>query len=167
MKFVVGFTSTGIGCIILLRLLLCCSVADASDTLTLIYSGEEQGQLGLHGCGAEQVGGLSRRQTVIQSLRQKHANTLNLHTGNILSSTSPNNELIYQIALEALGEMNYDAVFPGPQDLCLPVDSLQALYANHPNLPVVCTNIFSPNTSSFPPISFKTRQVRLKLLSLG
>ena len=54
MKFVVGFTSTGIGFAILLRLLFSCSVADASDTLTLIYSGEEQGQLGLHGCGAEQ-----------------------------------------------------------------------------------------------------------------
>ena len=53
MKFVIGFTSTGIGCVILLRLLLSCSVADASDTLTLIYSGEEQGQLGLHGCGAD------------------------------------------------------------------------------------------------------------------
>ena len=79
MKFVVGFTSTGIGFAILLRLLFFCSVTDASDTLTLIYSGEEQGQLGLHGCGTEQVGGLSRRQTVIQSLRQKHANTLNLH----------------------------------------------------------------------------------------
>ena len=54
MKFVVGFTSTGIGFAILLRLLLSCSVADASDALTLIYSGEEQGQLGLHGCGAKQ-----------------------------------------------------------------------------------------------------------------
>ena len=151
MKFVVGFTSTGIGCVILLRLLLSCSVADASDTLTLIYSGEEQGQLGLHGCGAEQVGGLSRRQTVIQSLREKHANILNFYTGNILSPTDPNVELIYQIALEALGEMNYDAFFLGPHDLCLPVDSLQALYANHPNLPVVCTNLFSPSTSLFPP----------------
>ena len=151
MKFVVGFTSTGFGCIILLWLLLSRSVADASDTLTLIYSGEEQGQLGLHGCGAEQVGGLSRRQTVIHSLREKQEYILNLHTGNILSPTDPNNELIYQIALEALREMDYDAFFLGPQDLCLPADSLQALYANHPNLPVVCTNLFSPNTASFVP----------------
>ena len=148
MQFGIRFISTGIGFVIVLRFLLSHSFADASDTLTLIYSGEEQGQLGLHGCGAEQVGGLSRRQTVIQSLREKHANILNLHTGNILSPTDANNELIYQIALEALEEMNYDAFFLGPQDLCLPTDSLQALYANHPNLPVVCTNLFSPNTSS-------------------
>ena len=36
-------------------------IADSSPPLTLIYSGEEQGLLGLHGCGAEQVGGLARR----------------------------------------------------------------------------------------------------------
>ena len=167
MKFVVGFTSTGIGFAILLRLLFFCSVADASDTLMLIYSGEEQGQLGLHGCGAEQVGGLSRRQTVIQSLRQKHTNTLNLHTGNILSPTDPDNELIYQIALAALGEMNYDAVFLGPQDLCLPVDSLQALYANHPNLPVVCTNLLPPNTSSYPPYILQNTPSQTNVALIG
>ncbi len=141
--------------------------ADAFSTLTLIYSGEEQGQLALHGCGAEQVGGLSRRHTVIQSLRQKHANTLNLHTGNILSPTDPNNELIYQIALEALGEMNYDAIFIGPQDLCLSVDSLQALHASHPNLPVVCTNVFYPNTVSFAPYSLKNTPSQIEVALIG
>ena len=169
MKFVVGFTSTGIGCVILLWLLSSCSVADASDTLTLIYSGGEQGQLGLHGCGAEQVGGLSRRQTVIQSLREKHADILSLHTGNILPPTDPNVEIIYQIALEALGEMNYDAVFPGPQDLCLPVDSLQVLYANHPNLPVLCTNlsVSSPNTFPFAPYLLQNTPSQVKVALVG
>ena len=153
-------------------LVLVCSlsstIADISPSLTLIYSGEEQGQLGLHGCGAEQVGGLSRRQTVIQSLRVKHENTLNLHTGNILSPTDPNNELIYQIALEALGEMKYDAVFPGPQDLRLSVDSLQALHANHPNLAIVCANLFYSNTLSFSPyiIQSTPSQVNVALIGL-
>ena len=147
--------------------LLCLPSADASSALTLMYSGEEQGQLGLHGCGAEQVGGLSRRQTVIQSLHEKHANILNLHTGNILSPTDPNVEITYQIALEALGEMNYDAFFLGPQDLCLPVNSLQALYANQPNLPVVCTNIFSPNTSSFVPYIVQNTPSQIEVAFIG
>ena len=94
--------------------------------------------------------------------------SLNLHTGNILSPTDPNNELIYQIALEALDEMNYDAFFLGPHDLCLSVDSLQALHANHPNLPVVCTNLFSPSTSLFPPYILQStpRQVKVALIGL-
>ena len=128
---------------VLLGCLIPCttSIADGSNAFALIYAGEEDGQLGLHGCGTEQVGGLSRRQTVIRSLREEHSARLNLHTGNILDPTDPNNELICQIALEALSVMNYDAVCLGPGDLCLPVDSLSALYANHPVLPVVCTNI--------------------------
>lgn len=68
------------------------TTSEASNTFTLIYAGEEGGQLGLHGCGTEQVGGLSRRQTVIQSLREKHPAPLNLHTGNILDPIDPNNE---------------------------------------------------------------------------
>ncbi len=132
----IGF-SVVLGCLLLFTQ----AIADASDAFTLIYAGDEGGQLGLHGCGTEQVGGLSRRQTVIQSLREKYPVSLNLHTGNFLDPTDPNNELICQIALEALSAMHYDAVCLGPGDLCLPVDSLSALYANHPDLPVICTNI--------------------------
>ena len=127
--------------LVALACLLFLPVADASNTFTLIYAGGEEGQLGLHGCGTEQVGGLSRRQTVIQSLLEKHPAPLNLHTGNILEPTDPNNELICQIALEALSAMSYDAVCLGPSDLSFPLDSLSALYANHTDLPVVCTNI--------------------------
>ena len=143
MNFRVTRISLIIGFSVLLGCLIPCTLsnADGSNTFALIYAGEEDGQLGLHGCGTEQVGGLSRRQTVIQSLLEKHSARLNLHTGNILNPTDPNNELICQIALEALSAMRYDAVCIGPGDLCSPIDSLSALYANHTDLPVVCTNI--------------------------
>lgn len=36
---------------------------DVAYPFTILYSGEEHGQLGLHGCGAEQVGGLAHRHT--------------------------------------------------------------------------------------------------------
>ena len=71
MNFGVFRFSSFIGSCLVLACSLSSTVADISPSLTLIYSGEEQGQLGLHGCGAEQVGGLSRRQTVFQSLREK------------------------------------------------------------------------------------------------
>ena len=130
-----------IGFLLVLSCLPFLPVADASDAFTLVYTGEEGGQLGLHGCGTEQVGGLSRRQTLIQSLREKYPAPLNLHAGNFLDPTDPNSELICQIALEALSTMKYDAVCLGQADLCLSIDSLSVLYANHPDLPVVCTNI--------------------------
>ena len=145
------------------------TMAETSAMLTLLYSGGEQGQLGLHGCGTEQVGGLSRRQTVIHSLREKYADTLNLHTGTLTDPTDPNNELIYQIALEALSAMNYDAVCLGPQDLYLPVDMLSALYANHPNLPVVCTNLSgaNPNSLSFAPYTIQKTATQIRVAVIG
>ena len=127
--------------------------ADASHTVALIYAGEKDCQLGLHGCGTEQAGGLSRRQTVIQSLLEKHPAPLNLHTANTLDPTNPNNELICQITLEALSAMHFDAVCLGPRELCIPIDLLSAPCANHPYLHVVCTDILveSPKLFSIAP----------------
>ncbi len=144
------------------------AITDSSSPLTLIYSGEEQGLLGLHGCGTEQVGGLARRHTIIESLREEHPHALNLHTGNLLDSADPNNELIYQIALEALSGMDYDALCLGPQDLSLPTDTLSALYANHPDLPVICTNLSISSPSPFEPYIVKntTTQIKIALINL-
>ena len=163
-SLIIGF-SVVFGCLIPCTL----SIADASNTFTLIYAGEEEGQLGLHGCGTEQVGGLSRRQTVIQSLREKHPAPLNLHTGNTLDPTDPNNELICQIALEALSAMSYDAVCLGPRDLCFPIDSLTALYANHPDLPIVCTNlsVTAPNLLSISPYIVQKVAKQIKVAVVG
>ena len=138
-------------------------IADSSPPLELIYSGEEQGLLGLHGCGAEQVGGLARRHTVIKSLREEYPHALNLHTGNILDSANPNNELICQIALEALSGMDYDAVCLGPQDLSLPTDTLFALYGNHPGLLVICTNLSVSSPSPFAPYIIHNTATQIKV----
>ena len=166
----VSYLLCQIGFLVVLGYLLPCTqaLADSSPPLTLIYSGEEQGLLGLHGCGAEQVGGLARRHTVIESLREKHPPTLNLHAGNTLDSTNPNNEFIYQIALEALSGMDYDALCLGPQDLSLPADTLSALYANHPNLPLICTNlsVFSPTLFAPYIIHNTTVQIEVAIISL-
>ena len=159
-----------IGFLVVLGCLLPCTqaIADSSSPLTLVYSGEEQGLLGLHGCGAEQVGGLARRHTVIKSLREEHPHALNLHAGNILDSANPNNELICQIALESLSGMDYDAVCVGPQDLSLPTDTLSALYGNHPDLPIICTNLSVSSPTPFAPyiIRSTTPQIEVAVINL-
>ena len=159
-----------IGFLVVLGCLLASAqaLADSSSPLTLIYSGEEQGLLGLHGCGAEQVGGLSRRHTIIQSLREEHPHALNLHTGNTLDPANPNNELIYQIALEALSGMDYNAICLGPRDLSIPADTLSALYGNHPDLPVICTNLSISSPTPFAPyiIHNTTTPIKVALINL-
>ena len=166
----VSYLLCQIGFLAILGCLLPCTqvIADSSSPLTLIYSGEEQGLLRLHGCGTEQVGGLARRHTVIKSLREEHPHALNLYTGNILDSANPDNELIYQIALEALSGMDYDALCLGPQDLSLPTDTFSALYGNHPDLPVICTNLsISSPTLSAPYIVHEiTTQMKVAVIGL-
>ena len=114
---------------------------DAADPFTILYSGEEYGQLGLHGCGTEQIGGLAHRQTLINDLRTKHGTVLNLHTGNLIDPASANAEWIYQIGLSALDAMKVDVLCLGANELSLPLETLVAFHANYPEIGVVCANV--------------------------
>ena len=116
-------------------------VQKPADALTILYSGEEYGQLGLHGCGEEQVGGLAHRYTLITDLCTQPDTLLNLHTGNLIDATDANAEWIYQIGLSALDAMRLDVLCLGPNELSLPLETLKALHANHPDMDVVCANI--------------------------
>ena len=121
--------------------LLLCSVKSA-NALTIFYSGEEHGQLGLHGCGSEQVGGLAHRYTLIENLYIKHPDAvLNLHTGNLIDATDQNVEWTYQIGLSALEAMKVDVLCLGPNELSLSSETLAALQANYPEIGVTCANV--------------------------
>lgn len=93
---------------------------ERDTAMTLLYSGEEQGQLGAHGCGVEQVGGLAHRQTLIAALHTKASAVLNLHIGNLIDATDPNAEWIYQIGLSALAAMETDVMFWVPTNSLCP-----------------------------------------------
>ena len=109
--------------------------------LTLFYSGEEQGQLGLHGCGSEQVGGLAHRYTLIKNLYIKHPDAvLNLHTGNLIDARDQNAEWVYQIGLSALDVIGVDVLCLGPNELSLPPETLAAIHVNHPEIVFTCAN---------------------------
>ncbi|MBM3210759.1 hypothetical protein FJZ33_00950 [Candidatus Poribacteria bacterium] len=137
--------------------------SDALD-LRIIYSGDERGMLWPHGCGAEQIGGLDYRHTLIQSLYKNHKNVLNLHTGNIVQPDNLDNEVVYQIALEALSLTGFDAVCVGPKDLSLSVDSLKTLQSSHPDMPFACANVETKglNTPIFQSYSIKGIQQNSK-----
>ena len=112
----------------------------SGTAFTLLYSGEEQGQLGLHGCGSEQVGGLAHRHTLISNLRTTQDAILNLHTGNLIDATDENAEWVYQIGLSALDAMDVDVLCLGPHELSFSSETLAALHANHPNIAFTCAN---------------------------
>ncbi len=121
----------------------------SATALTLVYSGEEHGQLGLHGCGTEQIGGLAHRQTLIDDLRLKHGTVLNLHTGNLVDPANANAEWVYQIGLAALDAMQIDILCLGSNELSLSQETLAALHANHPKISFVCANLTDTCTTPY------------------
>ena len=126
---------------LLFIILLFFSTVMSGTAFTLLYSGEEQGQLGLHGCGIAQVGGLAHRHTLISDLRTDFDAVLNLHTGNLIDATDENAEWIYQIGLSALDAMEVDVLCLGPHELSFSSETLAALHANHPNIAFTCANL--------------------------
>ena len=129
-------------CLFILLLLLCS--VESVTALTIFYSGEENGQLGLHGCGSEQVGGLAHRHTLLLDLRTDLDAVLNLHTGNLIDATDAildvQAEWIYQIGLSALDAMDVDVLCLGPHELSFSSETLAAFHANHPNIAFTCAN---------------------------
>lgn len=125
-------------------------IVSAAPALTIFYSGEEHGQLGSHGCGAEQVGGLANRHTLIDNLYIKHPNVvLNLHTGNLIDATDQNAEWVYQIGLSALEAMKIDVLCLGPNELSLSQETLVALHVSYPGIKVTCANLKQEITSPY------------------
>ena len=56
----------------------------------------------------------------------------------------------------------------GPQDLSILADTLSALYANPPNLPIICTNLSVSSPSPFAPyiIQDTITQIKFALINL-
>ena len=128
--------------------LFCC--VKHTNALTIFYSGEEHGQLGPHGCGVEQVGGLANRYTLIENLYIKHPGAvLNLHTGNLIDASDPNSEWVYQIGLSALEMLKVDVFCLGHQELSLPEETVSSLHASYPSIRITCGNLEYDSVSRY------------------
>ena len=110
--------------------------------LTILYSGEELGELEPCGCSKGMLGGITRRDTLISSIRKAHPHLLILSTGNIISQPTRQSEMKYQIAMTAMKHMGYDAINLGDKDLLLGIDLLSQIGQNL-NAPLICANLMT------------------------
>lgn len=97
--------------------LFCClllawlPLAWADDSLTIIYSGNLDGELEPCGCSAEgNLGGIKRRATMLQQLREKTPDLLVVSSGGLLSADGPGDRLKGEYILKGFAKLNYDAV---------------------------------------------------------
>ena len=108
----------------------------ADERLTLIYSGNLDGELEPCGCSAEgNLGGIKRRATMLTKLRRENPDMVVVSAGGLLSSDDPGDRLKGEYILKGFASLQYDAVGVQWRDLVYGTDFL----LNEP-LPWVVSN---------------------------
>lgn len=110
--------------------------AAAAQTATLIYSGNLDGELEPCGCTAEgDLGGIRRRATVLQGLRNAHPDLFVVSAGGLLSGMAANGRLTNEYILKGFAVLAYDAIGLQWNDLQYGAEFLQ-----QSSLPWVASN---------------------------
>jgi hypothetical protein len=100
--------------------------------LTLVFTGNQHGYIEPCGCtGLErQKGGVARRYTFLETLREKGWTLVPMDVGNQVRRTGQQANIKLQQSARALQEMKYQAVGFGPEDVRLGVGPLLAVAAS-------------------------------------
>ena len=95
----------------------------AENKLTLIYSGNLDGELEPCGCSAEgNLGGIKRRATMLSNLREENPDMVVVSAGGLLSSDGPGDRLKGEYILKGYATLQYDAVGVQWRDLVYGAD---------------------------------------------
>ena len=124
--------------VLTLLLLLAASplLAGTPPRLTLIFSGNLNGELEPCGCTVEgDLGGIKRRTTMVDRLRKKDPALVLVSTGGLLASEAAEDRLTGRYILKGLQALDYDAIGVQWQDLAFGTGFI----AGH-KLPWVATN---------------------------
>jgi hypothetical protein len=104
---------------------------DTKPQVALAITGRQEGYLEPCGCAGLDTmkGGMSRRYTCFQMLREKGWPVVALDVGNLVKGFGRQAELKFQIAVDAMRQMGYQGITLGPDDLQLPAAELMAAVA--------------------------------------
>src|SRR5207249_4100930 len=86
--------------------------------VTIVCSANLKGALEPCTCQADQGGGLSRRKTLLQSVRRGGTDPILIDCGNLVALTAPSQKL-HAEARGILADMGYSAMAVGPAELGL------------------------------------------------
>lgn len=90
----------------------------ASESLSIIYSGNLDGELEPCGCSAEgNFGGIKRRATLLQRVRKEIPDLVVLSAGGLLSADGPGDRLKGKYILKGFAMLDYDAIAVQWRDL--------------------------------------------------
>src|SRR3989337_664298 len=125
MKANIGFL------VILLFAFFPIKVYGSSESLLIVFSGEETGNLEPCGCYEGQIGGISRRYALIDLFREKKDVILPVSLGDLPKSSGRQEEIKMEIFCRAIGEMDYILHNLGEKDIEIGPQLLN--YLSHTN----------------------------------
>ncbi len=131
-------------------ILICfCSSAFADKTVGIVYSGCTLGQMyATPECHDQAFGGLARRASAVNSLREKVESFIFVDIGGVFPTVGSNRKIHAEVCLEIMSLMNYDAMNLGISELAFGIDFLQQ-QASNMTFPFLTVNLTGENTSSF------------------
>ena len=99
------------------------SMVFADVPLTIIYSGNLDGELEPCGCSEEgNLGGIKRRTTVLDQIKEKNPNAIIFSAGGLITSEGANDTIKSAYIFKAFSELGYDAVGVQWKDLSYGVE---------------------------------------------
>lgn len=110
--------------VILLNIVYSFAVNASPKNISIVFSGEELGNIDPCGCYEGQIGGLPRRYSFIDSLQKQKNIILSVSLGDLPRSFGRQEEIKTEILCHALGEMDYVLHNLGEKDIEL---GLQAI----------------------------------------
>ncbi|MGR3293511.1 MAG: multiheme c-type cytochrome [Candidatus Scalindua sp.] len=141
--------------------------ASSGPVIHVVFTGEENGYLEPCGCSEVQLGGFSRRHTLINHLKEKDGNWILLSLGDLPGKVGRQDEIKMETALEALGRMGYVAHNIGEKDLNMGIDLLVYL-SQISNVDFISSNIvFTTQVLKIKPYIIKEIETKETILKVG
>ncbi len=139
-----------------------------ASLIHIAFTGEENGYLEPCGCSEAQLGGFSKRHTLINHLMKKDENLILLSLGDIPDKIGRQDEIKMETALSALDQMGYVAHNLGEKDLDMGSDLLGYLSQIN-NVDFLSSNIvdLTPQVLNIKPYIIKEIKNKGLILRVG
>lgn len=127
--------------VVAVSLLMGATSARAEQQVTVISTASIQGETKSCGCKKKDLGGLDRRSTLIQEERAKGNPTILVDAGDFGAHQDAEPWMRTEFQWQAMGELGYDAVTPGPNEMLFGVEQFKKLLATNPKIQGVSANV--------------------------
>jgi hypothetical protein len=133
----------------------------SEPAINIIFTGEENGYLEPCGCSEKELGGLPRRHSLINLLRERDENWIILSLGDLPGKVGRQDEIKMETTLKALDRMGYTAHNIGEKDISIGIDLLGYL-SQISSVDFISSNIVNLNPQILNIKPYVVKEIKIK-----